>query len=151
MNLVLKTDVKNTEAALVSYKNKNQDAIKASANKDRNEAAHRDTRRHAPAVQFSSARAGDGGVVSISDPTGLVKGLQKPKPRAVVKPYDPFMGMATGRDYYKLRPDYVSFHLEGAKADPGTKAGGFDFQAYYDEAMLGAFAGLGCFIDEEKS
>lgn len=85
----------------------------------------------------------------VSDPSALVTGLRKVRAPPREKAYDPFMGMATTRDYYELRANYPSIRLTKAKDDARTNVGGFDFQAYFDESLLRAFAGLGCFIDEE--
>ena len=87
----------------------------------------------------------------VSDPSGLIKGLRKIRAPLPEKVYDPFMGMATTRDYYDLRDDYPSIRLTKAKNDTRTRAGGFDFHAYFDESLLRAFTGLGCFIDEEQA
>jgi CDK-activating kinase assembly factor MAT1 len=167
MNLVLKTDVKKTEAALNKYKEANAESIKANSALERNpitgsasrhvyqkEEAH--LRRQASEQQHQEWETKVGGSeVSnddgpISDPSGLVKGLKRIRAPPVEKAYDPFMGMATTRDYYELQADYPSIRLTKAKNDTRTNAGGFDLQAYFDESLLRAFAGLGCFIDEER-
>lgn len=194
MNLVLKTNVKKTEAALNKYKEANAEIIKANAALERSGAAafqNRQTyekeqahlRRQAAQQEnedgqkerlekeniamntltagqsiapgsrnykASTGRAPDDDG-PVSDPTGLVKGLRRIRAPAPAKVYDPFMGMATTRDYYELRDDYPSLRLTKAKNDTRTGAGGFDFQAYFDESLLRAFAGLGCFIDEEQA
>ena len=194
MNLVLKTNVKKTEAMLNKYKEVNADIIKANAALERNEAAgfqnrqtyekeqahlrrqaaqreHEDIRiakvdrenlaintlAAGQSVAYSSRNSkGSAGRVSeddgsVSDPTGLVKGLRRIRAPAPEKVYDPFVGMATARDYYELRADYPSLRLTKAKNDTRTGAAGFDIQAYFDESLLRAFAGLGCFIDEEQA
>jgi len=188
MNLVLKTDVKKTEAALNKYKEANADMIKANAALERNAAAaferhqtlqkeQANLRRQAAQLEDEDDRlqrtkkkklatnplgagnrnvpAGTSGAsddeVSVSDPSGLVKGLRRIRAPAPQKLYDAFMGMPTTRDYYELAEDYPSMRLTKAKNDTRTKAGGFDFQAYFDESLLEAFAGLGCFIEEEHS
>jgi CDK-activating kinase assembly factor MAT1 len=188
MNLVLKTDVKKTEAALNKYKEANADIIKANAALERNAAAaferhqilqqeQANLRRQAAQLQDEDDRlqrskkkklatsslaagnrnmpAGASGAsddeMPVSDPSGLIKGLRRIRATAPQKAYDAFMGMATTRDYYELADDYPSIRLTKAKNDTRTKAGGFDFQAYFDESLLEAFAGLGCFIEEEHS
>lgn len=123
MNLVLKTDVKKTEALLNKYKEANTITGK-------------------PGVATSSRS---------EDPTGLVKGLKKFQAQAPAKAYDPFMGMARTKDMYDLRDDYPSLRLVKAKKDKRTQAGGFDFSAFFDEGLLRAFAGFGCLIEEEKA
>lgn len=188
MNLVLKTDVKKTEAALNRYKEANAEVIKANASLEHHAAAafesrqmlqkeQANLRRHAAQQKYEDDRfqtlatrqahtsglaAGSRDVRAVaigvthddgpvSDPSGLIKGLRKLRAPAAEKVYDPFMGMATTRDYYELRADYPSMRLTKAKNDTRTRAGGFDFQAYFDESLLRAFAGLGCFIGEEKN
>jgi CDK-activating kinase assembly factor MAT1 len=150
MNLVLKTDVKKTEAALNRYKEANMDIIRANAALERKEyTAFQQRPMSAAAVGVSTVSADAEG--PLSDPSGLVKGLRRAHAPVPEKAYEPFMGMATSRDYYELRDNYPSIRLAKAKKDDRTKAGGFDFQAYFDESLLRAFAGLGCFIDEEKA
>jgi len=84
-----------------------------------------------------------------ADPSGLIKGLKKIVAAPVRAPYDPFMGMAKRKDYYGLRNEYHSAKYDRVKADPQTAAGGYDFQQYFDESLLRAFAGLGVFIEDE--
>lgn len=164
MNLVFKIDVKKTEALLNKYKEANVDTIKVSAALERNRATASQTRQIHEKESGDTRRnimqqdLGNTGVskmsddnASESDPTGLVKGLRKIRAPPPQKVYDPFMGMATTKDYYEVRADYPSIRLAKAKNDTRTQAGGFDFQAYFDESLLRAFAGLGCFIDEEQA
>jgi CDK-activating kinase assembly factor MAT1 len=164
MNLVFKTDVKKTEAMLNKYREANTELIKANAAIERNAAAAKQNRQthekdhshpRRQAAQKDNLTAGaridsdDNGPVS--DPTGLVKGLRRIRVPPPERVYDAFLGMTTMRNYYELRADYPSERLPKAKNDTRTKAGGFDFQAYFDESLLRAYAGLGCFIDEEKA
>ncbi|KAL4784824.1 CDK-activating kinase assembly factor MAT1-domain-containing protein [Aspergillus varians] len=84
--------------------------------------------------------------------SSLIKGLKKIKTPEPEKPYDPFGGMIPNkRDYYTLRDHYPSSFLDPIRQDTRMLAGGYDLQEYYSRAMLEAFAGLGCFIDEEVS
>ncbi|KAJ9315372.1 hypothetical protein DTO271D3_4249 [Paecilomyces variotii] len=82
--------------------------------------------------------------------SGLIKGLKKitvPEPE---KPYDPFGGLLPGkRDYYQLQDHYPSSYLEPIRKEVRMQAGGYDLKEYYSRTLLEAFAGLGCFIDEE--
>ena len=85
-------------------------------------------------------------------PGGLqIKGIrQRPlKSESVKVEYDPFMGLPIKRGYYSLQDDYPSKTLSKAKNDTRVLTGGYDFKAFYDESLLKAFAGLGCFIDDE--
>ncbi|OJJ64020.1 hypothetical protein ASPSYDRAFT_141031 [Aspergillus sydowii CBS 593.65] len=84
--------------------------------------------------------------------SGLIKGLKKIKTPEPEMPYDPFGGMVPNkRDYYTMRDYYPSPYLDPIRQDTRMLAGGYDLQEYYSRTMLEAFAGLGCFIDEEVS
>ena len=143
MNLALGTDIAATNRKLKQYEEANAASIKVNAALDRQGA------------DLSSDKADN---VSHSvppgltaDASGLVRGLRKitaPPPKVA---YDPFMGMARSRDYYKVREDYPSRRLAKAKVDARTLAGGFDFIQFYDESLLRAFAGLSCFIEDEMA
>lgn len=83
-----------------------------------------------------------------ADPSGLVHGLRPVILPPVVQAYDPFQGMPRTTSYYTLQPRYISRWDEAAKkAD--FAAGGYDMQAFHDESLLEAFAGLGVFLDVE--
>ncbi|RAK82503.1 TFIIH/NER complex subunit TFB3 [Aspergillus fijiensis CBS 313.89] len=112
-------------------------------------------RQKQAALRNSDARkAGQGGLTAdkadIAGDSGLIKGLKKivtPEPE---KPYDPFGGMVPNkRDYYTLRDFYPSSYLDPIRQDTRMQAGGYDLQEYYSRTLMEAFAGLGCFIDEE--
>ena len=121
MNLVLGTDVVSTNRRLKAYE-------EANATPKRRDVWTGDT----------------------NDPSGLVHGLKKVVPPPQLAAYDPFMGMPRSKDYYQLRDDYTS-RYDRFKKDDQVSAGGYDFQQYWDESLLRAFAGLGVFIDEEKT
>ena len=84
------------------------------------------------------------------DPSGLVRGLRPVLPPPVVEPYDPFQGMPTTKSYYTLQDRYVSRWDEAARKAEFA-AGGYDMQAFHDESLLKAFAGLGVFLDVEMA
>jgi CDK-activating kinase assembly factor MAT1 len=130
MNLALGTDVAATNRKLKEYEQANAASIKQNAALERGEPVNR--------------------VAAAIDPTGLIKGLKELTPPPPAVEYDPFMGMSTKRDYYEVRDDYLLRRLNKAKADVSVLAGGFDFKQFYDESLLRAFAGLGCFIEDEK-
>ncbi|KAL9612833.1 MAG: hypothetical protein Q9167_002616 [Letrouitia subvulpina] len=65
------------------------------------------------------------------------------------QPFDPFGGLDFRPRYYSLQEDYDHPWLEKAKTDPAITAGGYDVREYYARTMLEAFAGLGCFIEDE--
>ncbi|KAL2797835.1 CDK-activating kinase assembly factor MAT1-domain-containing protein [Aspergillus keveii] len=84
--------------------------------------------------------------------SGLIKGLRKIKTPEPEKAYDPFGGMVPNqRDYYTLQDHYPSTFLDPVRQDTRMLAGGYDLREYYSRTLLEAFAGLGCFIDEEVS
>lgn len=89
---------------------------------------------------------------SMSLEGGIIKGLKKKEaaPEAD-KPYDPFGGLDPHRtrDYYVLADSYPSAWLDRIRDDVRIQAGGYDLREYYARSMQEAFAGLGCFIDEE--
>ena len=130
MNLALGTDVAATNRKLKEYEQANSASIKQNAALERGDTVNR--------------------LATAIDPTGLIKGLREVTPPPAVVEYDPFMGMATRRDYYEVRDDYPLRRLKKAKEDVQLMASGFDFQQFYDESLFRAFAGLGCFIEDEK-
>ena len=85
-----------------------------------------------------------------ADPSGLIRGLRTILPPPILEPYDPFQGMPTTRSYYDLQDNYVSRWDESTKK-PTFAAGGYDMQAFHDESLLRAFAGLGVFLEEEMA
>ncbi|KAB8239600.1 TFIIH/NER complex subunit [Aspergillus alliaceus] len=102
--------------------------------------------RKAGQGRLPTDKAGDAG------DTGLIKGLKRIKTPEPEKPYDPFGGMAPGkRDYYTLQDFYPSSYLDPIRQDTRMQAGGYDLREYYSRTLLEAFAGLGCFVDEEVS
>ncbi|PYH47298.1 TFIIH/NER complex subunit TFB3 [Aspergillus saccharolyticus JOP 1030-1] len=112
-------------------------------------------RQKQAALRNSDARkAGQAGTAAdkadAAGDSGLIKGLKKivtPEPE---KPYDPFGGIIPNkRDYYTLRDYYPSSYLDPLRQDTRMQAGGYDLQEYYSRTLMEAFAGLGCFIDEE--
>ncbi|KAK2761301.1 TFIIH/NER complex subunit [Arachnomyces sp. PD_36] len=110
--------------------------------------------RQKQAALLAGDAARKGNVASTADATdtgpGLIKGLKKivaPEPE---KPYDPFGGMDPyKRDYYDLQPYYPSQYLDPIRNNTQVLAGGYDLKEYYSRSLLEAFAGLGCFVDEE--
>ncbi|KAL8808325.1 MAG: hypothetical protein Q9182_000145 [Xanthomendoza sp. 2 TL-2023] len=75
-----------------------------------------------------------------------LKPIVHPEPE---KPYDPFGGVSFTPSYHTLQPHYEHPWLDRARTDPSMLAGGYDLREYYQRTMLEAFAGLGCFIEEE--
>ena len=92
------------------------------------------------------------GITAGESAGGLVKGLKTVKTPEPEKPYDPFGGLVPGkRDYFILRDFYPSSYLENIRHDVSAQAGGYDLREYYSRTLFEAFAGLGCFIDQEVS
>ena len=65
------------------------------------------------------------------------------------KAYDPYGGVVLEHKYYVLQEQYEHPWLDGAKTNLQITAGGYDVGEYCARAMFEAFAGLGCFIDDE--
>lgn len=110
-------------------------------------------RQKQAALRSSDAKkTGQAVAADTTGAAGLVKGLKKVKTPEPEKPYDPFGGMVPNkRDYYTLRDFYPSSFLEPIRNDVRMQAGGFDLREYYSRTLLEAFAGLGCFLNEEAS
>ncbi|KAL9025199.1 MAG: hypothetical protein Q9196_005939 [Gyalolechia fulgens] len=92
--------------------------------------------------QSADARAADA-------ETFRIEGLKPVAEAPVEKPYDPFGGTSFTPSYYTLQTRYEHPWLEKARTEASIVAGGYDLREYYQRTMLEAFAGLGCFIDEE--
>ncbi|KAL8874788.1 MAG: hypothetical protein Q9198_006763, partial [Flavoplaca austrocitrina] len=78
-----------------------------------------------------------------------IQGLKPVVQAPPEKSYDPFGGVSYEPSYYTLQSHYEHPWLDRARTDPSIVAGGYDLREYYQRTMLEAFAGLGCFIDEE--
>lgn len=78
-----------------------------------------------------------------------IAGLKKVIETEPNKPYDPYGGMVLERQYYVLHDQYEHPWLEKAKTDPQITTGGYNVGEYCARAMFEAFAGLGCFIEDE--
>lgn len=77
--------------------------------------------------------------------------LKKRKAKELDMPYDAFGGLDLTPTRYVLQKSYKNEWLKGVTQDPGHMVGGYSLQAYYARSMLDAFAGLGVFIQDEKS
>ncbi|PYI03744.1 CDK-activating kinase assembly factor MAT1 [Aspergillus sclerotiicarbonarius CBS 121057] len=114
-------------------------------------------RQKQAALRNSDARKGQGPLTTAdraddSGASSLIKGLKKIKTPEPEKPYDPFDGLVPNqRDYYTLRDHYPNSYLDPIRQDTRMQAGGYDLQEYYSRTLMEAFAGLGCFLDEEVS
>ncbi|KAA8648945.1 hypothetical protein EYZ11_002393 [Aspergillus tanneri] len=115
-------------------------------------------RQKQAALRSSEAKKGGQGPAAAAEKagdsgdSGLIKGLKRIKTPEPEKPYDPFGGLVPNkRDYYILRDHYPSSYLDPIRDDTRMQAGGYDLREYYSRTLLEAFAGLGCFIDDEIS
>ncbi|KAL8979890.1 MAG: hypothetical protein Q9177_006024, partial [Variospora cf. flavescens] len=81
--------------------------------------------------------------------TFRIEGLKAVIDAPVAKAYDAFGGMSFTPSYYTLQSHYEHPWLEKARTEPSIVAGGYDLREYHQRTMLEAFAGLGCFIEEE--
>jgi CDK-activating kinase assembly factor MAT1 len=98
-------------------------------------------RKGAPLTSVEAAGSSD---------TGFIKGLRKIKTPEPEKPYDPFMGyVPEKRDYVTLQQFYPSQYLDRLRKNTQVAAGGYDLQEYYSRTLMEAFAGLGCFVEDE--
>ncbi|KAI4260371.1 MAG: hypothetical protein LQ352_000344 [Teloschistes flavicans] len=78
-----------------------------------------------------------------------IEGLKAVVEAPPEEPYDPFGGSSFAPSYYTLQSHYDHSWLDKARSDPSIVAGGYDLREYYQRTMLEAFAGLGCFLEEE--
>ncbi|KAL8924633.1 MAG: hypothetical protein Q9208_003948 [Pyrenodesmia sp. 3 TL-2023] len=78
-----------------------------------------------------------------------IEGLKPVAEAPVEKPYNPFGGLSLTPSYYTLMSYYEHPWLDRARTEASIVAGGYDLREYYQRTMLEAFAGLGCFIEEE--
>ncbi|KLJ09083.1 CDK-activating kinase assembly factor MAT1 [Blastomyces silverae] len=135
-------DYDNERRALVSGR---EDILTRLATGSRKQAALLADSKRAQAL----ADAADKGNAPAFD-SDLVKGLRRIQTPEPEKPYDPFGGIRLeGRGYYQLQDHYPSTYLDPIKDNVQMLAGGYDLGEYYARSLLEAFAGLGCFIDEE--
>ena len=103
--------------------------------------------KHVVGKELFGSNTGNG----TADPSFTIKGLKAVVAEAPVKPYDPFGGMNMESKYYKLQDHYENSWLDKARADPQTNAGGYDLKEYYARTMLEAYAGLCCFVSDERA
>ena len=78
-----------------------------------------------------------------------IAGLKKVIEPETEKNYDPYGGMVLEHEYYVLQDQYEHSWLDKARTNPEITTGGYDVGEYCARAMFEAFAGLGCFIDDE--
>lgn len=131
MNLILNTDVNATNKKLKDYQKANNHFV---------DKGLKDSVSKAP-----KKRAQEDGV---ADPSGLIQGLKKIVAPTRLPDYDAFEGMDTSYDYFAIKEEYQEHWTKGASAT--ALAGGYDYLATAEEALVTAFAGLGVFIDDEK-
>ena len=132
MNLIYNTDAAATQKKLGEYQSAN------GLKKDKDE---KSTASKAP------SKPGE-----YPDASGLIKGL---KPRYVPKalsPYNPFGDLAQDRGYYSRSDAYEVYNPKEREVKQDfMDMSGYSYEAYMDQNLLSAFAGLGVFVDVEKS
>lgn len=94
---------------------------------------------------------GTGTGTGAAESTFQIQGLKPVIEAEREKPYDPFGGLSTQREYYTPQEHIDHPWLEKARTDPQITAGGYDLKEYYARTLLEAFAGLGCFVVEEMA
>ncbi|KAI9848918.1 MAG: TFIIH/NER complex subunit [Thelocarpon superellum] len=82
-------------------------------------------------------------------PSYYIKGLKPAVAPEPEKPFDPFGGYSTARQYFVLQERYEHPWLVRARTDLTITAGGYDVAEYCTRSLVEAFAGLGVFIDDE--
>lgn len=95
-----------------------------------------------------SAAALDNGTAA---PLYHIRGLKPVMEMVPAKVYDPFGGVSFKPQYHTARTDYEHEWLEPARSDVQITIGGYDAGDYCKRALVEAFAGLGCFIEDEVS
>ena len=121
----------------------------------RRTAAERQRQQQQPPPQYSKLAAdasgndASNGVAAADSSPFFIKGLKPTVKPAPEKPYDPFGAVVDRKNYYVLRDHYEHPWLDNARTDAHITAGGYDVREYYARTLLEAFAGLGCFIEEE--
>lgn len=105
---------------------------------------------------FSSNNGSAAAAAAVSVPFGYtIKGLKPVTEPEMERPYDAFGGLVPlalqPPQYHVLRDTYEHPWLDRARSDPVILAGGYDLREYYARAMVEAFAGLGCFVGDEKA
>lgn len=110
--------------------------------------ARRTAAEKARHVKSDDRFAAGGKDASAESQFAMILGL-KPIEEAKTQRYDPFDGISMQRDYYALQEHYDNRWLDKARTDPFITAGGYDVKEYYARTMFEAFAGLGCFIEDE--
>ena len=78
-----------------------------------------------------------------------IAGLKKVIEPETEKEYDPYGGTVLEYEYYVLQDQYEHSWLDKARTNPEITTGGYDVGEYCARAMFEAFAGLGCFIEDE--
>ncbi|KAI4198590.1 MAG: hypothetical protein LQ350_005181 [Teloschistes chrysophthalmus] len=109
----------------------------------------RDRQRQQQQQQQQSQQPGTPNTAADSSEVYRIEGLRAVVEALPEEPYDPFGGRSFAPAYYTLQPHYDHPWLDKARTDPSIVAGGYDLREYYQRTTLEAFAGLGCFLEEE--
>ncbi|RMZ75854.1 hypothetical protein DV737_g5093, partial [Chaetothyriales sp. CBS 132003] len=87
------------------------------------------------------------------DRSGLIEGLKRIVVAEVLPPYDPLEGMPIHKEYFTITDDGMDMDTgyEQYKRDDMLAVEGYDFREALEESLTRAFAGLGVFLQVEKS
>ncbi|RMZ78185.1 hypothetical protein DV738_g3968, partial [Chaetothyriales sp. CBS 135597] len=133
MNLLLGTEAQATRRKLNEYKEANG----LVRHKDEAAAGPKSKIKRTPAISVA----------------GLIEGLKRIVVPEVLPPYDPLEGVPVHKDYFTITDDGMDMDTgyEQYKKDEMLAIEGFDFREALEETLTRAFAGLGVFVQTEKS
>lgn len=134
MNLLLNTDAQSTRQRLNEYREAN------GLTRDK-------TKTLAASGKPKLSRKVD---ADYPDRSGLIEGLKRIIPEEVLPPYDPLEGLPVIPDYYSINED-MDTGYEQYKKDAALEVEGYDFRDALEESLTRAFAGLGVFVQAEKT
>lgn len=87
-------------------------------------------------------------------PPPQAKGLVRPgsqKPQGPMTPFTPFNGDRQRNYVFEVHDEYADPFLDDIKDKKDYLAGGFTVKAAYKQALVQAFFGLGCNVQQEKA
>ena len=135
MNLLLGTDAPATRRKLNDYKEAN------------GLVRHKDDGAAAAKAKTKPTKKVDD---DYPDRSGLVEGLKRIVAPEVLPPYDPLEDMPISKDYYTIR-EGMDTGYDQYKKDEIMAIEGYDLRDALEESLTRAFAGLGVFVQDEKS
>ncbi|RMD40453.1 hypothetical protein DV735_g4667, partial [Chaetothyriales sp. CBS 134920] len=150
MNLLLGTEAQATRRKLNEYKEANGLVrLKDEA------AGPKGKIKRTSATPVAATAAAAAAVVDddYPDRSGLIEGLKRIVIPEVLPPYDPLQGVPLHKDYFTITDDGINMDTgyEQYRKDEMLAIEGYDFREALEETLTRAFAGLGVFIQAEKS